>query len=57
MAGRYYFQRRPSQRAQRAVAREIRAKTGRSRCHADIREAIAAINPILRGTVRYPGAA
>ena len=50
---RYYLQRWPSQRAQRRLREKIRAKTGRNRCHADIRETIAAISPILRGWGTY----
>jgi len=50
---RYYLQRWPSQRAQKRLREKIRAKTGRNRCHADIREIIAEINPILRGWGSY----
>ena len=50
---RYYLQRWPGQRAQKRVREKIKAKTGRSRCHADIRETIAVINPILRGWGTY----
>jgi RNA-directed DNA polymerase len=50
---RYYLQRWPSQRAQKRLREKIRARTGRSRCHADIRETIAEINPILRGWGTY----
>jgi RNA-directed DNA polymerase len=50
---RYYLQRWPSVRAQKRLREKVRAKTGRSRCHADIREVIAEINPILRGWGTY----
>ncbi|MEK6687123.1 MAG: reverse transcriptase domain-containing protein, partial [Gemmatimonadota bacterium] len=50
---RYYLQRWPSQRAQKRLREKIKAKTGRNRCHADIREVIAEINPILRGWGTY----
>ena len=50
---RYYLQRWPSQRAQKRLREKVRAATGRSRCHADIRETIAVINPILRGWGSY----
>lgn len=50
---RYYLQRWPSQRAQKRLREKLRARTGRNRCHADIREIIAEINPILRGWGSY----
>jgi RNA-directed DNA polymerase len=50
---RYYLQRWPSQRAQKRLREKIRDRTGRNRCHADIREIIAVINPILRGWGTY----
>jgi len=50
---RYYLQRWPSQRAQKRLREKIRDRTGRNRCHADIREIIAEINPILRGWGTY----
>jgi len=50
---RYYLQRWPSQRAQKRLREKIEAHTGRNRCHADIRETIAVINPILRGWGTY----
>ena len=50
---RYYLQRWPGRRAQKRLHEQIRAKTGRNRCHADIRATIAAINPILRGWGAY----
>ena len=50
---RYYLQRWPSQRAQKRLREKIKARTGRNHCHADIRETIAAINPILRGWGTY----
>ena len=50
---RYYLQRWPSQRAQKRLREKIKAKTGRNRCHADIREVIAEINPLLRGWGTY----
>ncbi len=52
---RYYLQRWPSQRAQKRLREKIRDRTGRNRCHADIRETIAVINPILRGWGAYFG--
>ena len=50
---RYYLQRWPSARSRKRLRAKVRAKTGRDRCHADIREVIASINPILRGWRGY----
>jgi RNA-directed DNA polymerase len=50
---RYYLQRWPSVRAQKRLREKLRDRTGPNRCHADIREVIAAINPILRGWGGY----
>ena len=52
---RYYLQRWPSQRAQKRLREKLKDRTGRNRCHADIREIIAEINPILRGWGTYFG--
>ena len=50
---RYYLRRWPSQRAMKRARAKIKAKTGRGRAGADIREVIADINPILRGWGNY----
>ncbi len=51
---RYYLHRWPSQRAMRRVRGKIKARTGRNRVGiTDVRELIAAINPILRGWGNY----
>jgi len=50
---RHYLHRWPSVRAQKRLREKIRDRTGRSRCHADIRVIIAEINPILRGWGSY----
>lgn len=50
---RYYLHRWPSQRSMKRVRARIRALTGRNRTHADIRDVIALINPILRGWGNY----
>ena len=50
---RYYLQRWPSQRGMKRVRQRVRALTGRSRCHTDIRAVIAALNPVLRGWGGY----
>lgn len=50
---RYYLQRWPSQRSMKRARAKIKALTSRNRCHQDIREIIAMINPILRGWGNY----
>lgn len=50
---RYYLHRWPSQRAMNRLRDKIRARTGRNRVGQDIREVIAALNPILRGWGNY----
>ncbi|MQA92918.1 MAG: group II intron reverse transcriptase/maturase, partial [Gemmatimonas sp.] len=50
---RYYLHRWPSQRAMKRARAKIKALTGRNRCHQDIGEIIAMINPILRGWGNY----
>jgi RNA-directed DNA polymerase len=50
---RYYLQRWPSQRAMKSIRARIKALTGRGRVGMDIRDVIAAINPILRGWGNY----
>lgn len=49
----YYLHRWPSQRAMKRLRAKVKALTGRNRCHQDIREIIAMINPILRGWGAY----
>ncbi|MEX1145064.1 MAG: group II intron reverse transcriptase/maturase [Acidimicrobiia bacterium] len=50
---RYYLHRWPSQRSMKRARARIRALTGRNRIHADLRDTIALINPILRGWGNY----
>ncbi len=50
---RYYLQRWPSARAMNRIRARIKALTGRGRAGMDIRDVIAAINPILRGWGNY----
>jgi RNA-directed DNA polymerase len=45
----YFLQRWPSQRAMQRIRQRIRDLTPRGRCHADLREVIADLNPVLRG--------
>lgn len=50
---RYYLQRWPSHRAMKRIRARIKALTGRGRTGTDIRDVIAAINPVLRGWGNY----
>lgn len=50
---RYYLQRWPSARAMKRIRARIKALTSRGRVGTDIRDVIAAINPILRGWGNY----
>ena len=50
---RYYLHRWPSQQAMKRIRAKIKALTGRNRCHDDIREVIADLNPMLRGWGNY----
>jgi hypothetical protein len=49
----YFLQRWPSQRSMQRVRRRVKELTPRSRCHADIRDVIADLNPVLRGWGNY----
>lgn len=49
----YYLHRWPSNRAMQRIRQRIREMTPRSRCHADLREVIADLNPVLRGWGNY----
>lgn len=49
----YFLQREPSQRSMRRVRERIRKLTARSQCHADLRDVIAKLNPVLRGWGQY----
>jgi hypothetical protein len=49
----YFLQRWPSRRAMTRVRARVRALTPRSRCHEDLRDVIAAVNPVLRGWAQY----
>ena len=48
-----FLQRGPSQRAMTRVRARVRDLTPRSRCHTDLREVIAGLNPVLRGWGQY----
>jgi group II intron reverse transcriptase/maturase len=49
----YFLQRRPSQRSMQRIRQRVRELTPRWRCHADLREVIADLNPVLRGWGNY----
>ncbi|MEO8184963.1 MAG: group II intron reverse transcriptase/maturase [Deltaproteobacteria bacterium] len=49
----YFLHRWPSNRAMQRIRQRIREMTPRSRCHADLREVIADLNPVLRGWGNY----
>jgi group II intron reverse transcriptase/maturase len=49
----YFLQRWPSQRSMQRIRQRVKELTPRSRCHADIREVIASVNPVLRGWGNY----
>jgi RNA-directed DNA polymerase len=45
----YFLQRWPSQRSMQRIRQRVKELTPRSRCHADIRDVISDLNPVLRG--------
>ena len=49
----YFLHRWPSTRAMKQVKQRVKELTPRWRCHADIREVIADLNPVLRGWGNY----
>ena len=49
----YFLHRQPAHRAMKRIRQRVREKTQRGRCHADLREVIADLNPILRGWGAY----
>jgi RNA-directed DNA polymerase len=51
----YFLHRQPSRRAMKRIRQRVREETPRGRCHADLREVIADVNPILRGWGAYFG--
>jgi group II intron reverse transcriptase/maturase len=51
----YFLHRWPSRRAMQSIRQRVRELTPRGRCHADLREVIADLNPVLRGWGNYFG--
>jgi RNA-directed DNA polymerase len=49
----YFLQREPSDRSMKRIRQRVRERTPRGRCHADLREVIADLNPVLRGWGNY----
>jgi hypothetical protein len=49
----YFLQRWPSQRAMQRIRQRVKDLTPKSRCHADLRDVIADLNPVLRGWGEY----
>ncbi len=49
----YYLHRWPSRRSMNRVRQRVRELTPRGRCHADVREVIGSLNPVLRGWGNY----
>jgi RNA-directed DNA polymerase len=49
----YFLHRWPSQRAMKQIRQRVKELTPRGRCHADLRNVIADLNPILRGWGNY----
>jgi RNA-directed DNA polymerase len=49
----YFLQRWPSVRAMKRVRERVKEMTPRGRCHADLREVIVDLNPVLRGWGNY----
>jgi len=49
----YFLQRWPSQRSMQRIRQRVKELAPRSRCHADLRDVIADLNPVLRGWGQY----
>ena len=49
----YFLQRWPSTRSMQCIRQRVKEPTASARCHADIREVIDALNPVLRGWSNY----
>ena len=49
----YFLNRWPSQRSMQRVRQRVKQLTPKRRCHADLRDVIADLNPVLRGWGQY----
>ena len=49
----YFLHRWPSQRSMQRIRQRVKELTPRRRCHADLRDVIADLNPVLRGWGQY----
>lgn len=49
----YFLNRWPSDRSMKRIRQRVRELTPRGRCHADLRDVIADLNPVLRGWGQY----
>jgi group II intron reverse transcriptase/maturase len=49
----YFLHRWPSQRSMKRIRQRVKELTPRRRCHADLRDVIADLNPVLRGWANY----
>ncbi len=49
----YFLQRWPSKRSMQRIRQRVKEIAPKSRCHADIRDVIADLNPVLRGWGNY----
>ena len=49
----YFLQRWPSRRSMQRIRQRVKGLTPNGRCHADLREVIADLNPVLRGWGNY----
>ena len=49
----YFLNRWPSKRSMQRIRQRVKELTPRGRCHADIRDIIASLNPVLRGWSNY----
>ena len=49
----YFLQRWPSDRSMQRIRQRVKKLTHRGRCHADLRDVISDLNPVLRGWGNY----
>jgi hypothetical protein len=49
----YFLHRHPSARSMQRIRQRVKELTPRGRCHADLRDVIADLNPVLRGWGNY----